>query len=83
MEKLKDPYSKDQNKVIQKQEQSQNRTRTEQNRFYFKLKNFIISKVSKISIGKICRRFKNEHSIINNKPPGRNFINTKTILIAI
>jgi len=37
-------------------------------------------KISKISIGKICRRFKNEHSIINNKPPGRNFIYTKKIM---
>ena len=28
----------------------------------------------------IWRRFKNEHSIINNKFPGRNFINTKKIV---
>ncbi len=37
-------------------------------------------KVSKISIGKIFRRFENEHSFINNKPPGRNFIHTKKIM---
>ena len=51
--------------------------RYENKRMELERENF---KISKISIGKICRKFKNEQSIINNKPSGKNFLYTKMIL---